>query len=333
VTRWQQPIRAAIVGAGLMGYWHADAVRRIGGTVQYVVDRDAQRAARLAARHRGAGTVTQLSEVATPGCVDVVHVCTPLETHFPLVKLALEAGLHVLAEKPLAETLEATSELLSVAKANRRLLCPVHQFVFQAGVQRGLSSVRDIGPLLHVDSLACSAGAVGTFAQAPDRLIAEIIPHQLSLVARLFPGALAGANWQLEHPRQGEVRASTVLEGVSLALLVSTHGRPTANTLRLIGEHGTLEADLFHGFSMQEPGDVSRAYKVARPFVRSGQTILAAGLNLAARARRGEPAYPGLRELIERFYEAVQNGAAAPIPACETLDVASARDTLIAKLG
>lgn len=327
-----QPIRAAVVGAGLMGHWHADAVRRVGGTVGCVVDRDPQRAARLAARHPGARTATQLSEIATLGCVEVVHVCTPLETHFQLVKLALEAGLHVLAEKPLAETVGATSELLSVAEANGRLLCPVHQFLFQPGVQRALSSVKEIGPLLHVDSLACSAGAVGPFAREPDRLIAEIIPHPLSLVARLFPGALPAATWQVEHPRQGELRASAVLGGTSLALLVSVHGRPTANTLRLIGERGTLEADLFHGFSIQELGAVSRAYKVARPFVRSGQTILAAGLNLTRRATRAEPAYPGLRELIERFYRAVRAGAPTPISPCETLEVASARDALIAKL-
>jgi hypothetical protein len=154
----------------------------------------------------------------------------------------------------------------------------------------------------------------------------------LALLARVFPGALPTIAWQVQHPREGELRAAGCVGSASLALLVSAHGRPTANTVRVIGARGTLEADLFHGYAVVEGGAVSRAHKISRPFAHAGQTLAAAGLNLAWRVARSEPAYPGLRELIDRFYRAVRGEAAPPIDAGEILDVATARDALTARL-
>jgi len=315
-----------------MGRWHADAIARAGGIVAAVVDRDLGSAHALARRYPGASVGSDVAEMMPTESLDVIHICTPLDTHAVLVRQALQAGLHVLAEKPLAETAAITTELLSLAAQHGRLLCPTHQFLYQAGVQRGLAALADMGPVLHVDLLACSAGAVGPFAAAPDRLIGEIVPHPLALLARMFPGALAEVDWQIQHPRAGELRATGRIGTASVALLISAHGRPTANTLRVIGARGTWEADLFHGYAVFESGAVSRELKIARPFIRSSQTILAAGLNLAARAARREPAYPGLRELIDRFYRAVRGEAPPPIAAAEILEVATARDKFTANL-
>ncbi len=326
--RWH----ADAIARSLMGRWHADAIARVGGIVAAVVDGNLSSAQALAARHSGACVATNLAEILPRQSLDVVHVCTPLDTHAMLVRQALQAGLHVLAEKPLAETAAVTTQLLSLASRHGRLLCPTHQFLFQAGVQRGFAALADMGPLLHVDLLACSAGAVGPFAAAPDRLIGEIVPHPLALLARMFPGALPNVDWQIQHPRAGELRAAGRIGTVSVALLISARGRPTANTMRVIGERGTWEADLFHGYAVVESGAVSRERKIARPFLRSSQTVLAAGLNLAARAARHEPAYPGLRGLIDRFYRAVLGESAPPVAAAEILEVATARDKLTANL-
>ncbi len=171
------------------------------------------------------------------------------------------------------------------------------------------------------------------FPGGPDGLIGEIVPHPLALLARMFPGALPNVTWQIQHPGNGELRAAGCIGTASVALLISAHGRPTANTMRVIGARGTWEADLFHGYAVFESGAVSRERKIARPFIRSSQTVLAAGLNLAARTVRHEPAYPGLRELIDRFYRAIRGAAQAPIPSSEILDVAVGRDALVATLG
>jgi len=323
--------RAAIVGAGLMGRWHAHGVQRAGGVLCAIIDLDRSRAARLVQHHPEARVFSNLSAFASEGLADVVHICTPPETHEALTRQSLEAGLHSIVEKPLTESGEMTEKLLRLAEPRGLLLCPVHQFLFQRGVLQVEKALEKIGPLLHVDTLICSAGAERSSRDA-DRLIAEILPGPLSLVVRLFPTSIRMADWCVEHPGTGELRVSTTLGAISVSMLISMSGRPTMNALRLIGERGTAHADLFHGFAIIERGTVSRARKVAQPFLHGGATLYFAATNLLARAANREPAYPGLRELIRRFYEAVRSGGVPPIMAAETLDVALARDQILAKV-
>ncbi len=324
-------LRAAIVGAGLMGRWHADAVRRIGAKVSAVVDADRRRAAELAKRHPSAEAATELEPVIAGQLADVVHICTPAETHTVLATQALEAGLHALVEKPLAETAEATSGLLALAESRGLQLCPVHQFLFQPGVLRAGKSLEKIRPLLHLDAMICSAGAEQDALES-DRVAADILPHPLSLVARLVSGPIRDGHWQMRHPARGELRADGQIGSVTVSLLISMGGRPTANLLRLIGAGGTIHVDLFHGFAVLEAGAVSRTRKITHPFTLAGGTLVSATGNLLSRAARGESAYPGLRELVHRFYHAVQTGGQPPISSGEILDVAVVRDALLEQM-
>lgn len=322
------PLRAAIVGAGLMGRWHADAVTRAGGAVSVIVDPDGHKAASLAARHPGSHTMAALGEVVQGGRVDVVHVCTPLETHEALATQALQGGMHVLVEKPLAQSAAHSGALLQLAEARGLLLCPVHQLLFQPGVRRAQEALPAIHPLLHVDTIACSAGASDNSDEARDHSADAILPHPLSLLARMLPEPLSSVQWSLHQPLAGELRATGSTASVSLSLVVSMRGRPTQNMLHLIGEHGTVHVDLFHGFHVVEGAAVSRAHKIAHPFLLAGDTLRAATANLALRTVHREVAYPGLRELICRFYRAVRREAPPPITAGEILEVAAAADTL-----
>ena len=323
--------RAAIIGAGLMGHWHADAVRHIGGTISAVVDSSPERAAQLVRKYPAAKVARDLMDVIARNVADIAHICTPAETHAALAQQALEAGLHVLVEKPLTESAETTSRLTQLAESKNLLLCPVHQFLFQSGVLRVQAAMEEIGPLLHVDTMICSAGAEHG-AQDSDRIVADILPGPLSLLARFAPTPTRNADWHVEHPARGELRASATVEKVSMSVLISMHGRPTINTMRLIGQRGTAYANLFHGYAILEHGAISRLRKIAHPLVQGGATLYSATANLLVRASRREAAYPGLRELIRRFYEAVRMGGPPPISAAETEEVARVRDRLLAQL-
>jgi predicted dehydrogenase len=320
--------RVAIIGAGLMGRWHADAVRHIGGAISAVADSDLPRAAQLIKKYPKAELARDLAEVIARDLADVVHVCTPAETHAVLVERAVEAGLHALVEKPLTESAEATSRLIHLAESKKVLLCPVHQFLFQPGVLRIQAAIEQIGPLYHLDTVICSAGAEHG-GQDPDVVVKDILPGPLSIIARFAGTAIQNADWHVEHPVKGELRASATIEKVSASMLISMHGRPTINAVRLIGRHGTGQADLFHGFAVLERGGVSRARKLTRPFAHGGSIFYSAAVNLVARTIRREPAYPGLRELVHRFYEAIRSGGPLPISSAETMGVALARDRIL----
>ena len=304
-----------------MGRWHAHALTHAGHTVVAVVDSNLDRAATIAQTHAGARAFATLAESSD---ADVVHVCTPLGTHVSLALEAIARGSHVIVEKPLAITPEETSRVIESATSARVLVVPVHQFPFQRGVIDAQQSMPTIGAVLHVDFTACTAGAAGKSDAEQDRLAREVLPHPMSLLARLIAPEISTIKWEGAHTRPGELRANGVLGGASVSVVVSTHGRPTTNQMRIIGEHGTIAIDLYHGFSVATHGRATRTGKVAQPFVNAASQFGAAAGNLVKRAAARESAYPGLRELVRAFYDAVSDGTPAPISTAETMAVANA---------
>ncbi|HET9582145.1 MAG TPA: Gfo/Idh/MocA family oxidoreductase [Gemmatimonadota bacterium] len=322
-------IRTAIVGAGLMGRWHADAAVRSGGRVVAVVDLRPERARALAAATGVAPAASSLAEVDLAE-VDVVHVCTPTPTHAELARSILMAGCPALVEKPLAADAAETEGLLKLAEERGRLLCPVHQYVFQHGVARVAGGLDRLGTIRHVEVTICSAGAEGLAGEGRDGIAGEILSHPLSLLARLFDWPLEDLPWHVMRPAAGEIRAVACAGGGTIEIFVSMSARPARSTLAILGEAGSAHADLFHGYAFFERGGASRGRKLARPFSLAGRTLLMGGSNLARRAARREPAFPGLRELVGRCYTAVRGSALpGPIPPGETLAVARARDTIL----
>jgi predicted dehydrogenase len=323
-------VRALIVGAGLMGRWHAHAIRRSGGTVVGVVDVDMARAGILADRVRGARPFPSLEVGLSAGAVDVVHICTPPSTHGTLIRAALAGHCHVLAEKPLVTTADETADLLKAAASVDRLLVPVHQFGFQAGVLHLMASRSILGPITHLEVACASAGAAGRSEEYADDIVAEILPHCLGLSRQFLDITLAEQRWSIVKPRRGEWRVTAVCATASIAYVVSMASRPTFAELRVLGEQATARVDLFHGFAVVDKAPPSRASKAARPFRTAATSLLAASRNLARRVVQQEPAYPGLTELVRRFHLAAMGKERSPILPAETLDIAKTRDQLIA---
>jgi predicted dehydrogenase len=309
-----------------MGCWHARALARTGGLVALVIDQDLDRARRLARRWRGCVAHSHLDELSAHS-IRVAHICTPTASHAAVIQAALEAGCHVLAEKPLANDEPTTRALLRLAESRRLLLCPVHQALFQPGVRRTLAALDRLGPL-HVDLVMCSAGAQGCTA-ADDQLIAEILPHPLSFLARVVPGVVDAGKWMISRAAPGELRATITAPSGTASILVSAHGRPTVNAARIIGERGTAHMDLFHGFALFQSGAVSRTRKAAQPLVYAAHLGRAAAWNLVKRAIRRHTAYPGLWELVSAFYGQLGPGGVSPISVQETLQVAAMRDAVL----
>jgi predicted dehydrogenase len=312
-----------------MGRWHARELGIAGGSLVAVADLDEQAAQRLAARHgdaRAYGDVERMLAQASP---QVVHVCTPTESHLEVGESVLRAGAHLLVEKPVAASLRDTERLLELADARGLLVCPVHQYLFQPPLRELDRLLHRISPLVHVSSTACSAGGADATEAVRDQIADDILPHPLGVLERILPGGVAGLDWQAARPRPGELTATTVADSVGVSICVSMAGRPTRNELVLTGERGTLRIDFFHGYALVEPGAVSRLRKVLRPFALGGSIGAGAARNLSRRALLREPAYPGLRSLIEAVYAFAQGRAGPPIRHQEALAVARARERLL----
>jgi predicted dehydrogenase len=319
---------AIIVGAGLMGRHHAKAAATAGASIAAVVDENGAAAASLASTWPGARFETDLERALTSVTADVAHVCTPLPTHQPIANKVAEAGLHALIEKPLGRTAADAKSIHQAFASAGRLMCPTHQYAFQASVAGAAAWLTGAGPLRHVAFDICSAGAMNGLN--PDDVAADILPHPLSMVQQMLPTAdVAALDWACVRPAPGEWLASAPTEGATLIIRISMNGRPTRFLTRITADGGSIELDNFHDFAVRWPGTVSRAGKIAQPFLRSGFGLAAAGWNLAARAARGESAYPGLRTLVGRFYGAVGEGHPPPITPEQSIAVAEARDRII----
>lgn len=324
-------IRAGIVGAGLMARWHAHALEKAGGAVVGIVDQDLGRAKNLAGSYRRAGSYVDLQEMMTAERPDVVHICTPTGTHEQIAATVINARRHLMVEKPLVATAAATEKLYERAEAGGVLICPVHQFVFQDGVEKAKKQLSQIGRLIHFESVIQSAGAVGSEAGGAYMIASGIMPHPLSLAQAFLPGAIADAAWNVLHPEPGELLIfARAAAGATISFRISMNSRPTRNSLSLVGTNGTINLDLFHGFVVfDRGGKATRASKILRPFEAGARNLSAATVNLIRRSIRRESAYPGLRSLIGSFYGAITGGGPPPFTSREVIEIAKARDLIM----
>jgi predicted dehydrogenase len=111
------PLRHGIVGTGFMATVHARAIRRAGGVVTLVAGSSAERGQAAVAALLADAAAGSSEDLVRADQVDVVHICTPNDTHGRLARLALAAGKHVVCEKPLATNPADAAELADLAGA------------------------------------------------------------------------------------------------------------------------------------------------------------------------------------------------------------------------
>jgi predicted dehydrogenase len=138
-TRRREPVSTiAIIGAGYMGRTHAAAWAALGGDIRYVCSR---RADTLLDEAPNARFVTDLAVVLADPEVDIVSVCTPTTTHRDIAVRALNAGKHVLLEKPIALTIADALAISAAASASARTLMVAHVVRFFEGYRRARADV------------------------------------------------------------------------------------------------------------------------------------------------------------------------------------------------
>ncbi len=108
-------IGAAVVGAGFIGPVHVEALRRLGVAVTGILGVDEAESESAAAQLGLPHAYASFDEVLADEAVDSVHVATPNRLHFEMARQALQAGKHVLVEKPLAMNSGQSSELVELA--------------------------------------------------------------------------------------------------------------------------------------------------------------------------------------------------------------------------
>jgi predicted dehydrogenase len=175
-----RPLGFALVG---YGYWGPNiarnAIERPDLDLLTLCELDASRAADFTRRYPGVATTNDFDAVLDDPRVEAVAVATPPRTHYKLVKQALEAGKHVLVEKPLATTVAEAQALVDLAESLGLVLMPGHTFLYSPPVNkvRDLITEGMLGEIYFVTSARMNLGIY-----QPDGVVCDLAPHDLSIL-------------------------------------------------------------------------------------------------------------------------------------------------------
>jgi predicted dehydrogenase len=148
--------------------------------VRVVVDRDTARLAQVRARFPHVETAESLDAALGNPEIDAFVVATPTSTHYPIVKAALEAGKHVLVEKPITTKGREADELTALAQKKGRVLMVGHVFIFNQAVQRVRAYIEsgDLGRVYYISMVRTNLGPIRMDVSASW----DLMSHDISIV-------------------------------------------------------------------------------------------------------------------------------------------------------
>ncbi len=207
---------AAVIGGGFIGPVHVEALRRIGVEVVGLLGSTPDRAAATARRIGVSRVYRDLDELLADDRVGVVHIASPNAQHFDQARKSLEAGRHVVCEKPLAITGSQTGTLRDLAGS-----CPTQAAAVNYNI-RYYPLCREIRARIADNEIGRVLSVTGSYVQdwllypddynwrvEPDggtnlRAVADIGTHWMDLAQYLVGEPIASVNADLAtfHPRR-----------------------------------------------------------------------------------------------------------------------------------
>ena len=177
-------MQVAVIG---YGYWGPNLVRNFheidGAQVSICCDLDEQRLARVNSKYPSIETTTSYDEVLKNPKISAVAIATPLATHYQFTRKALEAGKHVLVEKPLAASVSEAESLVEIAEKRRLTLMVNHTFIYTGAVRKMKEIIEkgDLGDLYYFDSVRINLGLI----QRDVNVLWDLAPHDVAILGYL----------------------------------------------------------------------------------------------------------------------------------------------------
>ena len=239
-------MRIGVVGAG---YWGPNIIRNFYQipTCEMAVccDIDEKRLKHMKNLYPGIQTTTSYDDVIGDKSIDAVAVCTHVGAHYPLAKKALEAGKHILVEKPFTANVDEAEELVALGKKNGCIIMVDHTFEYTGGVNK-MKEVIESGLLGDVLYVHCSRLNLGIF-QRDINVVWDLAPHDLSVIlyaTGLKPNSIRTVGMKLLHPKVEDAAFVTLNCGSASAVIhVSWVDPLKVRTVSVVGTKQMLVYD------------------------------------------------------------------------------------------
>jgi predicted dehydrogenase len=354
-------LKVAIVGCGKIAEAHASQIGRIEGCeIVAACDREPLMAQQLYERFpvkRYLGDLTEMLSEAKP---DVVHICTPPESHYDVGTICLNAGTHIYVEKPFTVDEQQARKLIGLAIDKGLKITAGHddQFTHVARRMRTLvqSGFLGGGPV-HMESYYCyeigRTGYAGALLgdkkhwvrRLPGKLLQNIISHGVARIAEFMtsesPEVIARGFVSPLLKQMGEKEIIDELrvivceeERATAYFTFSSQMRPSLHQFRMYGSENGLILDHDEETLITLRGARYKSYaeKFVPPVQYAAQYMGNLRGNLAKFLARDFHMKSGMKFLIESFYRSIVEGTPLPISYREILLTARIMDEIFSQL-
>jgi predicted dehydrogenase len=239
IVRENETLKAAVIGAGAFGRHHASKYRGLKGVELVAIADPSAEVRRTALANHGVPGIADWRELL--GTVDLVSVASPATTHSVICRAFLNAGAHVLVEKPIATSMEEADALVSLAEKTGKILTVGHQerFVF---AHTGLLDYAET-PL----EVSCWRKGPWSGRGTDVSVVLDLMIHDLDLVHQLIPGKVRSVQARGRCEKSllaDDVKAAIMFENGAVARLETSRiSDERSRGMRAIYSDGVVEID------------------------------------------------------------------------------------------
>lgn len=326
-------LKAAVIGAGAISKEHLSFLSETPqAQLVGVCDLSAAAASYAAKRYGAKQAYTDYKEMLSNASPDVVHVLTPPNTHKMIATDCLQAGAHVLCEKPITPTLEEFKELWEIAKSCDRQLMEDQNYLFNEPIlaiqklvnQGELGDIQDVEIRVGLDV----RGEGGRFAdenlpnpihRMPAGVIHDVITHMVYLALPYLPSVdQVKAVWNNhgggELFKYDDLDAIVIGGQTHVRFRFSAYTQPECFMVFVRGDRGYAETDLFQPYLRTVvPRSGGKQLSPLINHFANGTTLVSASVRNFYRKVMQITPYEGLSKLLDKTYYALAHGQDLPI--------------------
>jgi len=345
----QTRLKAAVIGCGTIAYEHLPYLAKspIVDLVA-VCDRSNAAATFVQKKFRAGSAFTDHKAMLLEATPDIVHVLTPPHTHVQIARDCLDAGAHVICEKPMAGTADETANLLAHAATRGRSLFESRNYLFNdqvidieriiAGGQLG--EIREIDLILSLDFLAGPFGDLNLEGPGVDLqagAVHDFLPHlaYLFLVFARRSGDVSDVQGRLANLSGNDRAAFDHLDALVVAgqvrgrIRITSDVGPDSFRIYVRGTVASLESDLFNPFlRIDGPPDVGKRSFIGQ--MKNGFSLIRAGSRNLRNKVLQHGTYHGMPRMLDAIYRSLVSATVPPFTPQQMIDTARLVDRLVA---
>jgi predicted dehydrogenase len=317
--------------------------------------------ARLSARQYGAArAATDYRAMLEEARPDVVHVLTPPHSHATVVRHCLEAGCHVIVEKPIAPTHAEFQDLWTLARGKERWLIEDHNYRFNKPVQRmeqwvrtgRLGEIQEVDvrmalPIREASSRYADENLPHPSHRMPGGVVHEFITHLCYLALRFLPDRSIGdgVGFDRAHALWGntaggglfkydELDALVIRGGVHARLRLSCQTRPAVLQIVIRGTQGEAATDLYQPYLVLNAPRFGggQLTPLINQWLSGWHLVFRSLRNFFDKLQRISP-YEGLATFLDLTYASLATGGTPPVTFDDMDTTSRLIDLLVAQAG